>query len=136
MSTMRTYDRETYQRLVKAWEGFGPEWTAARQACTNAGYPFPPSGSPEDERDDVEPSQRAIVWRALDFRPLRTLDTIRTSRSWSDVVRKIMADEGRLREDATWRARDDDWERGHEITARESTQTLAAILDRIRDSAP
>lgn len=134
--TVRTYDRETYLRMQRAWADFGPEWTSARQLCALAGYPFPPSGSPTDDRDDTEPSQRAIVYRALDFRPLRTLDTIRTSRSWSEVVRKILAEEGRLREDATWRARDDDWERAAEIGPREAVLTVGSILERVRESLP
>jgi hypothetical protein len=134
--SVRTYDRETYQRLVRAWEGFGPEWTAARQLCTDRGYPFPPAGDPLDDREGAEPSQRSIVWRALDYRPLRTLDMIRTSRSWSEVVRKIVAEEDRLREDATYRERDAEWEKQGEQDARQSLQSLAAIVHRIQDSAP
>jgi len=134
MSAVRTYDRETYQRMREAWADFGVEWTAARQACANAGYPFPPSGSRWDDRDDPEPSQRAIVYRALEYRPLHTLDTIRTSRSWSGVVKKILAEEDRLRDDATYRERDAEWDKDGRPSGYEATVSIKRLLDRIGNS--
>lgn len=134
--TMRTYDRETYLRLRDAWRTFGPEWTAARELCALRGYPFPPNGTALDDRDDPEPSQRAIVWRALEYRPLRTLDVIRTARSWSEVVRRIMAEEDRLREDIGFGERDAAWEKDGQPNHHQSTRLLGDILAQMRDSLP
>jgi len=133
---VRTYDRAMYQRIQKAWRDFGHEWHAARLAAAERGFPLPPEGSGEDDRDDAEPSQRAIIWRALDWRPTETLGYIKRSSSWSQVVGLIIGSEARLREDAALREKDADWERRDDVGPRQATATIAAILRRIGESMP
>ena len=132
---MRTYSREDYQAAMRAWSDFGPEWDRYRRVAAERGMLFPPSGSRFDSWEDQEPSQRAIVYRAIEDTPSALLDTIGRSRSWSEVVRRVMADVDRRREDADLAERQIEWDRQYEITPHESVQTLAAILDRIKDSA-
>jgi hypothetical protein len=129
-----TLDRATYQRLLAAWSGFGPEWSQVRKLCAERGFPFPPSGDPTDDRDDPEPSQRAIVWRSMDYRPAATIDAIRASRSWSEVVRKILALEDRMREDVQLAEKDAAWDKEH--GPRFSWESLGAVMHRVKESLP
>lgn len=127
----RTYSRADLEASRAAWADFGDEWREARRIAAGAGMLYPPSGTRWDDRDDAQPSQRAIVWAALDDRPRSTLATIARSRSWSAVVRAVMAEEGRLREDADLAERDAAWEREQLPDPREATTAIKRILDRI-----
>lgn len=133
---MRTYRREDYLAAKHAWQDFGPEWGQYRQLAAEQGMLYPPSGSGLDSPDDAEPSQRAIIYRALEDTPRALGQIIRASRSWSDVVRKLMADVDRRREDATITEAQAEWDRSFDMTPRESTQILGNILTRVRDSLP
>lgn len=131
---MRTYDRATFLRAQASWEGFDWEWQALRRTAAAAGIIFAPEGSKWDDRDADEPSQRAIVWRALRDNPAKLDTIVRRSRSWGQVVGGIIGMEASLREDANDRVRDDAWDRQDEATGRQATQSIAAILTRIGDS--
>ena len=134
---MRTFDKETYQAAKAAWDAgeFGHEWREARSISWERGYPYPPSGTRWDDPEDGEETQRAIIFRALDYRPFGTLHVIRTSNSWHQVVERIIAEEHRLKEtadDLEWEA---DAEKGRRPSYREATSTIADVLRRIGDSA-
>jgi hypothetical protein len=93
----RTYDRETYQRAMAAWEAgrFGPEWADWRGLAGKAGIIFPPDGTAHDSWSDPRPSQRAMVIRAIRETPrlLRWALTRPGVQSWGDVIEKLL--EGR-----------------------------------------
>lgn len=127
----RTYSRADLDASRRAWSDFGDGWREARRVAAVAGMLYPPAGTRFDDRDDAQPSQRAIVWAALDDRPSSTLAIIGRSRSWSAVVRAVMAEEGSLREDADLAERDAAWERDHGPDPREATTAIKRILDRI-----
>lgn len=133
---MRTFDRETYQRAEWEWftGDFGWEWSGLRRIASEQGFIFPPVGTKHDQRDADEPSQRAIIYRALVDNPSRTEDIVRRSHSWNEVVAGIFGMERRLADDADELERDIAWERKDEPNDKEAAMTLKAILNRIGDS--
>lgn len=133
---MRTYSRSDWHASQQAWDDgdFGYRWQAIRRLAADRGFIYPPSGSVHDDREAESPSQRAIVWRALEDNPRELERIVRRSHSWSQVVDGIIGLETRLRLDA-----DDDemaqkWERRDEPTEREAVQAIARVLKRIGDS--
>lgn len=132
---MTTYSRATYQEAQAAWADgdYGWQWQAIRRIAADRGFLYPPSGSAHDDRDAEQPSQRAIVWRALQDNPTATEAIVRRSRSWSQVVDQIIGLELRLRDEAGLTERDAAWGRD-DPTHRESVLSLASILGRIEDS--
>lgn len=133
---MRTFDRETWLRAQREWDDgdFSYVWAEPRRIATNRGFILPPRGTRHDDRDADPPSQRAIIYRALEDNRTRVLAIIRQSRSWGDVVDRIIGMEARLAEEADDEMRDDAWRRKDEQGPRESTLTIKHILDRIGDS--
>lgn len=131
-----TYDRATFLAAQRAWaEGdFGPAWRRFRDLAAERGYLYPPSGTKHDDRDAENPSQRAIIWRAIEDNPGELERIVRRSRSWSQVVDGIIGLEDRLREDAGYVEREAAWDRDHRPTYREAVQSLGAILGRVADS--
>lgn len=51
------------------WSSYGPEWDAFRSAWLARGFRHPPHGSPDDDPDAPNPSQRALLWSVLDAWP-------------------------------------------------------------------
>lgn len=133
---MRTYDRATFLAAQQAWDtgGFGWQWRRIREIASDRGMLFPPAGSRHDSRDAAEPSQRSIVWRALEDNPAELERIVRRSSSWSQVVDKIIGMESRLREDAGIVDGDAEWERGQLPTHREAVMSVARILARMDES--
>lgn len=89
-----TYTRETWLAASAAWhEGEFEEdaWRAVRVAAAQRGMLYPPSGSRHDDTDAARPSQRAIVWLALDWTPGELLLVIGRSSTWSQVVDGLMS---------------------------------------------
>lgn len=98
---MRTYSRDTFQAAQRAWvEGrfADPRWARIRRLSAEAGFIFPPAGTAHDDRDDERPSQRAIVWAAMNDTPRELERIIRVSGSWSEVVARIIGDMEERRE--------------------------------------
>lgn len=131
---MRTFSRADWQAAQAEWADFGPRWTTVRRVAAERGFIYPPSGSPHDDRDAEQPSQRAIVYRALEDNPAELLAIIRRSSSWSGVVDRIIGMEQRLRADADYRERDAQWERDEAPQHREAVMSMAAILERLEAS--
>lgn len=130
---MRTYSRETFLAAKAAWDDgdFGWQWQPIRRIAAERGFLYPPSGSKHDDREVESPSQRAIVWRALEDNPSQLAKIVGRSRSWSDVVDQVIGLEATLRVDLTERDRDIAWEKASDPDHRESVMSLAAILERI-----
>jgi len=134
---MRTYSRADWLASQAAWDDgdFGYRWQAIRRIAADRGFIYPPSGTIHDDREVESPSQRAIVWRALEDNPGRLEQIVRRSRSWHDVVDGIIGLEDRLRLDADETQREADWERKDDATPRDAVMSIASILRRIGDSA-
>jgi hypothetical protein len=134
---MRTYRREDWLASQRAWDDgeFGYRWQAIRRIAADRGFIYPPSGTIHDDREVEFPSQRAIVWRALEDNPREVERIVRRAWSWFDVVDNIIGLEARLRVDADEDGKVDDWEREQLPDHRESVMALSSILKRIGDSA-
>jgi hypothetical protein len=125
---MRTYSRSDWQSAQEAWAGFSPEWRDARHQAAMRGILYPPSGTALDSWDDDNPSQRAILIRAIRETPALLSRCIARSKSWSEVIAKLTAARddwraGLALEDAR-RVRDDP-------THGEAVMSLGDILGRL-----
>lgn len=132
---MRTYDRATLQAAKEAWESgeYGWQWQRIRRIAAEQGFLYPPTGSRHDDRDSESPSQRAIIWRALEDNPRELEAIVRRASSWSGVVDRIIGLESRLRTDADYADRDREFD-DDRPTHVQAAMSLAAILTRISDS--
>lgn len=101
----RTYAADHFNRAMAMWATYGPEWDEVRRA-SSLWTVYPPSSEGSEYRDDPHPSQRAIVWSALRDRPAETLEVIRISKSWRDVVGWILEAEEQLDQEASRRERE------------------------------
>lgn len=131
----RTYSREDFFRAKEAWADFDYEWQSIRRLAADRGMLFPPTGDRHDDRDADNPSQRAIVYRALQDNPSELRKLVMRCRSWNGVVAGIIGLETRLRLDADDLERDTAFDRRAFPDHVESAQSLAAILRRLSDSA-
>lgn len=132
---MRTYARDDWHRSSEAWRDFGPRWAEVRQIAAARGMLFPPNGVAHDDREAAEPSQRAIIWRALEDNPAELKRILRTASSWSQVVDRIIGMEARLRAEAGDNERDAAWDRDQLPDHRTAAMSVAEILKRLEDSA-
>jgi hypothetical protein len=132
----RTYSREQFEAGREAWANFGgPLWAKAREA-SREWTAFPPSEEGADERDASHPSQRIIIWFALDEQPGATLAIIRRSRSWHEVINGIIGNLNELRRAADWQEETAELERRYaQQDYREAMGHLGDLLRRVRDSA-
>lgn len=133
---MRTFDRDTFLRAKAMWDTgrFGWRWQAIRRIAATRGFIFPPNGTVHDDRDADPPSQRAIVYRALQENPSATEAIVRRSSSWGEVVDGIIGLEKRLGVDADDLERDTEWARKDEPNRRQSMLSIRDIVARIVDS--
>lgn len=109
----RTVTREQLEASRAAWDAgdFGPSWKPWRHlAAMEAGIIVPPSGSRWDQWDDDEPSERALIARAIEETPDALRRAIRSPgvRSWAAVVALVTRNRDRLAEEAD--QRDADWQ--------------------------
>lgn len=124
-----TFGASTWRKAEAAWaEGeYSAAWAPFRAAARDRGFIFPPTGTKWDGWEDDGPSQRAIVWRAIDETPELLRRCIARSRSWAAVVREL------TRERDAWRERnaaaDVDDEQGP--TRGEAVERLGDIVRRL-----
>lgn len=129
----RTFSREEFEASKAAWDagGFGPEWKSWRHlAAMEAGIIRPPRGSSWDQWDD-EPSERALVVRAIRETPdaLRRAILSPGVRSWAAVVALVTRNRDRMALDADQRA--DAWD---VVKRGERPSSLGSVLGTIADS--
>ena len=98
---MRTYSRHDWALAQERWDdgGFSERWERVRRLAAQRGFIYPPQGTAFDQRDAETPSQRAIIWQALQDTPVFLEITINGSSSWSEVVAKVLAFEDRRRQE-------------------------------------
>lgn len=129
---MRTYSRQDLDRSRELWSDFSSEWEPYRRLAAERGMLYPPNGTKLDSWADDEPSQRALLIRAIRETPTLLRQAILRSSSWSEVIGKLNRQRDEWAEldelEITHRRRDRD-------TPSQAVQSLASILDRIRDSA-
>jgi hypothetical protein len=131
---MRTYSRDQWTEAQSLWEGFSDEWKPYRHQAAMRGMLYPPDGTALDSWDDDEPSQRAMLIRAIRETPKLLTQAIGRSKTWFEVIAYVNGrrDERRLELDQ------EDWQlarkKAAELGPRESAMSLKAILTRIGDS--
>lgn len=130
----RTYRREDLVDANRRWsEGeFGVEWQPYQQAAARRGFIFPPDGDRHDSVEDATPSQRAILYRAIEDTPALLRQAIATSRSWHEVVRFLIAQLERMREEAGLDEQAMAVARASNPTRRQAPELIASILGRQR----
>ena len=130
----RTYRREDIERSRRQWADFSDEWAEYRSIAARSGILFPPDGTKWDTWEDDEPSQRAILIRAIRETPELLRAAIIGAPSWGVVVRRLLRGRDQMRDDANLRDKDDAWARRDELGPRQALQTVAEILSKMRDS--
>lgn len=130
----RTVTREQLEASRAAWDAgdFGPEWRPWRHlAAMEAGIIMPPSGTRWDQWDDDEPSERAMVSRAMRETPDALRRALRSPgvRSWAAAVAIVTRHRDTLADDADRRERD--WST---IRRGERPSSLGDVIAVIADS--
>lgn len=129
----RTFSRSDWLAAQQAWDDgeFSSEWREVRHKAAMGGIIFPPSGTRFDSWDDDQPSQRAMLIRAIRETPKLLDRCLIGARSWSEVIDRLMRARDEWREQMRLEEPPPEDVPDH----RESAMALAAILRRIGDSA-
>jgi len=90
---VRTFSRADWIAAQQAWDDgeFSEEWRTIRHQAALNGILYPPRGGRFDCWDDERPSQRAMLIRAIRETPLLLEQSVTGSRSWSQVLDKLLA---------------------------------------------
>lgn len=128
---VRTYSRADLEAAHAAWDAgeFSDEWTSFRELAASRGILYPPNGTKWDSWEDDAPSQRAILWRAIDETPELLRRCIARSRSWQEVVAHLTGERD------AWRRRLDAEAHGdeqRERAERVGPEEASAILRRLQ----
>lgn len=133
----RLYTPERYREAQAAWRGFGPEWTYWRKlAASEAGILEPPEGSEWDSWEVHDPSERAIIIRAIRETPSLLERAIRAegAPTWSRVVALLVRSRDAMRDRLDERLKAEADERRSEPSPRDATRSLKDILTVLADS--
>lgn len=134
---IRTFRREDLDASHAAWDAgdFSDEWKPFRHQAAMLGMIYPPEGTKWDNWEDDQPSQRAMLIRAIRETPTLLSKCIVRSRSWGQVIAELVKERDDLREhiqaEARWSTRHND-----EPTPRQALMSFAEIVARVRDSLP
>ena len=128
-----TFSRDHWDTALQAWRdgAFSDEWKPYRHEAAMRGVIYPPAGSALDSWDDDDPSERAMLIRAIRETPNLVHRAIADRKSWAAVVAYI------VRERDDWRveqARAERYAVRDEPDEREATVILKRIIDRIGQS--
>jgi len=132
----RTYSKDQWLGAQDAWADgdFSDEWTPWRRLAAQQGILFPPEGTKYDSWGDDDPSQRAILIRAIRETPelLRYAITSKGVHSWASVIAVLVRGRDETRDIiAADEAAEDRYD---EPTPKQATYALKQILDIIGDS--
>jgi len=125
---MKTYSRDHWEAALDAWRtgGFSDEWKPWRHQAAMRGILYPPEGTRWDSWEDDDPSERAILIRAIRETPALLSRAIEARSSWAGVIAYI------VRERDDWRAQIGrtavEWD---EPDPREASVSLKRIIERI-----
>lgn len=137
MTTRVTYAKAQWDAAGDAWADFGAEWDDWRRLVAKGpGIIFPPEGTPWDDWTADDPSQRALVIRAIRETPELLRWAIATTHrpSWRAVLEKVLDGRDELRESRDIGAERDERARADEPTARQALYSLKRILTIVGDS--
>jgi hypothetical protein len=88
----RTFGKTDWVAAQAAWStaDLGPEWLEVRRRGARRGMLYPPNGSKWDSWDDDNPSQVAILIRAIRETPAVLLGCIDQSTSWGEAIGRLI----------------------------------------------
>ena len=134
-----TYSKAQWDDAQDAWARgeFSAEWDDWRKlAAKGPGIIWPPEGTPYDDWTADDPSQRALVIRAIRETPelLRWALTSTKRASWHAVLDRVLDGRDELRESRDIGADSERRARADETTPRQAVYSLKAIFDMVRDS--
>lgn len=129
----RTFSKTDWDAAQALWHDgeFSAEWKDFRHQAAMRGMIYPPEGTRWDSWEDEEPSQRAILIRAIRETPKLTAEAINHSQSWGSVIEYILRQRDAWRDDLNARER---WVDPDKPTERQAMQSIAEIFQRIADS--
>ena len=127
----RTYRLEDIERSRREWADFSDEWSDYRALAGRHGILFPPEGTKWDNWEDDEPSQRAILIRAIREQPrlLRRAIQANGVASWSDVIERLLLGRDRIAIDVEQREYDWSVTKARRGAPSPIGDTLATIAD-------
>ncbi len=130
---MRTFSRDQWNEAQALWDDghFSDEWRNVRHAAAMRGILYPPAGDRFDSWEDDEPSQRAMLIRAIRETPTLLMAAIGRSHSWGEVVAYVIRRRDEWRDELAFR---DATRKPVDPTPSQATSSLKAILTRIGDS--
>ncbi len=125
----RTFTRSELDKARAAWDegGFSREWRDIRHKAALGGLIYPPAGTALDSWDDDNPSQRAMLIRAIRETPKLLDRCLIGAPSWTVVIARLTHARDGWREEQALREREVD----DVPTHREAVTSLARILERI-----
>ena len=128
---MRTFSRDQWTEAQALWDDghFSDEWKLFRHQAAMRGMLYPPAGTQFDSWEDDEPSQRAMLIRAIRETPTLLMAAINHSKSWGEVVAYVLRRRDEWRDELNYRRPE-----LLEPTPRQATSSLKAILNRLADS--
>lgn len=133
---MKTFSAKDWHASLEEWDAgrFSDEWKPFRHLAAMRGILFPPTGSRHDSWEDPEPSQRAILWRAVSETPKLLAEAIDRARSWREVLDYVLARRDEWRAELDQRERELARLKEREANPREAVLSLRQIMDRIVES--
>jgi hypothetical protein len=131
---MRTFSRDQWTEAQAAWDDghFSDEWKAIRHQAAMRGILYPPDGDRFDSWEDDEPSQRAMLIRAIRETPSLLSAAVSRSKSWGEVIAYVIRRRDEWRDELN--AKERDREHRAEPERRSEVLSIKAILNRIWDS--
>lgn len=130
---MRTFSRDQWVEAQSLWESgkFSDEWKPFRHEAAMRGMLYPPAGDRFDNWEADEPSQRAMLIRAIRESPGLLHQAIARSKTWGEVVAYVIRQRDDWREELDLRDRQREQERPHRVS---EVMSIGQILARLRDS--
>ncbi len=134
-ASQRRVTREQLDASRRAWDAgrFSPEWREWRHlAAMQSGIIDPPQGTALDSWADEDPSERAIVVRAIRETPraLRAALTSGRCHTWPQVVRALVIGRDAMGADAD--RREHEWDATRRTPPGHIADTLGVVLDSLR----
>ncbi len=101
MKTRATYSGSQMAAAERAWDSYSGDWDQWHELVKEVGIIFPPSGYLGDSCDGPQPSQRAIIVRAMTDTPdLLRWAILGAEPSWRSIVARLFSGLDEMREQA------------------------------------
>lgn len=128
---MRTYSAADWHEAQQAWlEGeFSDEWRELRHTMAMQGCIFPPAGTRFDSWEDDQPSQRAVLIRAIRETPELLASCTRGASSWSRLIDRLIRARDDWRDEMRRR-----WEDDERPIDRRPLVPIGALLPSVADA--